>query len=153
MTQFSPPLVTWERRLVDTGIADCPMSWRNVVAACLFSAALSMATASFGLRAADLTVKVAVGERNIVELIENPSTGYRWAIDTKASSRLSILRIKDLGFSRKVGNSLFPNGPGYHRWTIEAATEGTARITFVEQGPPAPGPIHAHQVIIKATSR
>ena len=130
------------------------VSRRNTVAACLFIAASSMANANLGLRAADLTVRLAVGERDTIELIENPSTGYHWTIDTKASSRLSILRIVDLGLSRNAEPALFLDDPGYHRWNIEAISGGKAKIVFIARRRSSEGaPIRTHQVVIEATPR
>lgn len=126
------------------------MSRRNAVAACLVIAVSSMANASLGLQAADLTVRLAVGERDTIELIENPSTGYHWAIDAKASSRLSILRIVDLGLSKNADTELFLDGTGYHRWTIEAISGGKAKIVFIERKASERAPVHTHQVVIEA---
>ena len=44
--------------------------------------------------AADQTLRLAVGHSARVELEENPSTGYRWAVDAKASSGLPVVRYQ-----------------------------------------------------------
>jgi len=130
------------------------MSRRNKVAACLFVTALSAGSAYPDLRAADLTVKLDVGQQDTIELVENLAAGHHWLIDAKASSHLSILRIEDLGFSKKAGiDDGHVGGFGYHRWTVEAVSGGTATIVFVEQLPSEAMPIHRHQVVIEVATR
>ncbi len=103
--------------------------------------------------AADQTLKLAVGQQAPIELEENPTTGYRWAIDAQASSNLSIVHIDDRGFSHKGGDKPLPGAPGVHRWSIEAATPGNASITFVYRRPWESSVARRYQVEVEATVR
>ena len=71
------------------------------VSSLLIAAALAAGGAA---HAGDESFRLAVGRQMPITLQENPSTGYRWQVDTAASHNLSILRIEDKGFS--------PNGGG-----------------------------------------
>ena len=103
--------------------------------------------------AADQTLKLAVGQQAPIELEENPSTGYRWAIDTQASSNLSILRIDDRGFSQKADGKPLVGAPGVHRWSVEATSPGKASITFVYRRPWETSVARRHRVEVDATAR
>jgi inhibitor of cysteine peptidase len=103
--------------------------------------------------ATDQTLKLAVGQQAPIELEENPSTGYRWAIDAQASSNLSILHIDDRGFSHSVGDKPLLGAPGVHRWNVHATSPGNASITFVYRRPWEPSVARRHQVEVEATVR
>jgi inhibitor of cysteine peptidase len=103
--------------------------------------------------AADQTLKLAVGQPATIELEANPSTGYTWAIDTQASSNLSILRIDDRGFSQNVDGKRLVGAPGAHRWSVQATSPGHASVSFVYRRPWEAAVARRHQVEVDATAR
>jgi inhibitor of cysteine peptidase len=103
--------------------------------------------------AADQTLKLAVGQQAPIELEENPSTGYSWAIDAQASRNLSILRIDDRGFSHNAGGKPLPGAPGVHRWNVQATSPGNASVTFVYRRPWETSVARRHLVVVDATAR
>src|SRR5512140_78042 len=126
---------------------------RNMRAAlaCLSLAAGVMAVAGAG--AADQALRLTVGQQALIELEENPSTGYRWVVDAKAGVNPSILRIDDRGFSRSSGGKPLLGAPGIHRWSIEATSAGNASISFVYGRSWEAAVIRTHQVTIQAVAR
>lgn len=122
-------------------------------ASCLWLAIGLIALVNMAAHAANQTMKLAVGQPATIELEENPSTGYGWAVDAEASSNLSILRIDDRGFSQDAGGKPRPGAPGVHRWTVEATSAGTASITFVYRRPWETSVARRHQVVVQATAR
>lgn len=121
--------------------------------ACLLLAATMMETAVAGAAAADQTLKLAVGQEATIALEENPSTGYRWVVDPKASVNSSILRITDRGFSQNAGGKRLLGAPGIHRWSIEATSAGSASVTFVYGRSWEATFVRSHQVMIQALAR
>jgi predicted secreted protein len=101
-------------------------------------------------RAADQTLRLAVGHSARVELEENPSTGYRWAVDGKASSGLSFVRISDRGFSERAGGKRLLGAPGIHRWDIQAVGPGTATVVFSYRRPWEASAVRSHAVAVEA---
>ena len=65
--------------------------------------------------------------------VENPSTGYSWAIDPAASRNLDVLAITDLGF--RSGGEALAGAPGKHSWRIGGVSPGQAEIAFVNRRP------------------
>jgi inhibitor of cysteine peptidase len=123
-----------------------PAMERNMRAAI---ACLSLAAAISGAGAADQTLKLSVGQQTLIELEENPSTGYRWVVDAKASVNASILRIDDRGFSQNTGGKPLLGAPGTHRWSIEATSAGNASISFVYGRSWEAAVLRTHQVTIQ----
>jgi inhibitor of cysteine peptidase len=117
---------------------------------CLLLAAAMSAVPSIGAGAADRILTLAVGQQAAIELEENPSTGYRWAVDSGASSNLSILHIKDLGFSENAGGRRLLGAPGIHRWSVEAVRAGSASVTLVYRRPWEASSVRRHEVTIEA---
>lgn len=107
---------------------------------------------TIGAEAAEQRLRLAVGQSASVELEENPSTGYRWEIDAKASSNLPALRIGDRGFSQREGGKRLLGAPGIHRWNIEAASAGTARVIFIYRRPWEGNAVRSHEVAVEATA-
>ncbi len=85
------------------------------------------------------------GEILIFLKAENPSTGYSWRIDLRASAGLDRLAVSDEGY--KPGGSL-PGAPGTHSWTIRALKPGRATIRFVYQRPWEPTPVKTLRVTL-----
>jgi inhibitor of cysteine peptidase len=126
----------------------CAVRARAIVPAIVLALGLSIA-ASVTAGAADQTVRLAPHASSVIELQENPSTGYRWSIDAGASVNLSILRIGDLGFSQS--GSAHPIGaPGVHRWRVEAVSTGSASIVFVYRRSWEQAPGRRHEVAVEA---
>lgn len=103
-------------------------------------------------RAADQALKLAVGQSASVELEENPSTGYRWAVDAKASSGLPVVRISDRGFSEREGGKRLLGAPGIHRWDIQAVSPGKASVVFIYGRPWEDKHSRSHEVAVEATA-
>jgi predicted secreted protein len=90
-------------------------------------------------------IRSVVGQKHILQLVSNPSTGYRWDYDYKEPVRgcLEIVgRNLEYDESEKYSDGLkMPGAPGKQQWLIKTNCEGTYRITFIykrpwEQGPP-----------------
>ncbi|WP_253705888.1 protease inhibitor I42 family protein [Bradyrhizobium sp. WD16] len=109
--------------------------------------------ASAETAAADQAFRLAVGQEAFVALTENPSTGYRWAIDEKASSNLSILQINDRGFSQDGGGKRLVGAPGIHRWSIQASKSGHASVTFAYRRSWEAASIRTHRVAVEVSAR
>jgi inhibitor of cysteine peptidase len=95
------------------------------------------------------TVALAPGAVTTIVLRENPSTGFKWVLNTLQSTNLAIVRVVDRGYQAGQGGLI--GAPGSHRWEIEARALGTASVVFTyarpwEHKPPAE--IHAVQVNI-----
>ena len=103
-------------------------------------------------RAAEQTLRLTVGQSASVELEENPSTGYRWGVDAKASSNLSILRISDRGFTEREGGKRLLGAPGIHRWNIEAASAGAASVILIYRRPWEDKAGRRHEVAVEVTA-
>lgn len=119
----------------------------------LLLAVAMMAAAVAGAGAADQTLRLTVGQATTIELEENPSTGYRWVVDPKASVNASILHIDDRGFSQDTGGKRLLGAPGIHRWSIEATSAGSASVTFVYGRSWESTSVRTHQVAIQAVAR
>jgi inhibitor of cysteine peptidase len=120
---------------------------------CLLLAMGMTAASAVGAGAADQTLRLTVGQPAVIELEENPSTGYRWVVDAKAGVNASILRIDDRGFSRSSAGKPLLGAPGTHRWSIEATSAGNASISFVYGRSWEAAVIRTHQVTIQAVPR
>lgn len=104
-------------------------------------------------RAADQALRLAVGQSASIELEENPSTGYGWAVDAKTSSGLPVVRITDRGFSEREGGKHLLGAPGIHRWDIQAADVGTASIVFIYRRPWEGKHVRSYEVAVEAAAR
>ncbi|WP_457796667.1 protease inhibitor I42 family protein [Methylocystis sp. S23] len=107
----------------------------------LILAAAALVAAMQGARAE--TLRLSPGESARIELTENPSTGFSWRIDARASAGLDRVAIADEGY--KAGANM-PGAPGAHGWLIRGAAPGQAVIQFVYQRPWEPAPIEARRV-------
>jgi inhibitor of cysteine peptidase len=83
-------------------------------------------------------------------LRENPSTGFKWRLDTAQSTDLAVVRVIDRGY--QAGQSGLIGAPGAHQWEIKARAPGNATIVLSyarpwESRPPAE--THVVQVHIR----
>jgi len=86
------------------------------------------------------TVSLSPGGSTTIVLRENPSTGFRWQLNTAQSTRLSIVRVLDRGY--QAARSGLIGASGSHGWEIKARAPGTASVAFTyarpwEHKPPA----------------
>jgi len=76
---------------------------------------------------------VSVGTPFEIALVTNPSTGFGWTIDKKASAGLDLLAIDDVGTSpgpQRRGKPLI-GAPVIHTWLITPRRTGSARLVLV----------------------
>ncbi len=74
-------------------------------------------------------VTLPPGQFHIIELVENPSTGYVWQISEASGVENGIVSFTDLGYVQDGGGPLF-GAPGKHRWEVRTLRSGTARFEF-----------------------
>jgi inhibitor of cysteine peptidase len=72
-----------------------------------------------------LTTEVPLGEDVILDLPENPTTGYRWSVD--ADSLGAVLTLADSRFA--VATSA-PGSGGTRRFQFSTVTPGTAQVNL-----------------------
>jgi predicted secreted protein len=106
---------------------------------CTFLAATSF-TSARAQSPTNQTVSLSRGASTTIALPENPSTGFRWRLNTALSSNLAIVRVIDRGHQASQGGLI--GAPGSHRWEIEARAPGIASVVFTyarqwEHKPPA----------------
>ena len=68
-----------------------------------------------------------LGQMVKVSLPENPTTGYRWKVETEANCELTGDEFHRSSIA--VGSS------GLHEWTFKAVAPGHCTITFVRRRP------------------
>jgi inhibitor of cysteine peptidase len=68
------------------------------------------------------TVHLRVGEKVTLRLPENPSTGYRWAVDAADMSLVEIEEGEHAATSKMIG------GGGDAQWLIKAKAPGGAQM-------------------------
>ncbi|WP_107344135.1 protease inhibitor I42 family protein [Rhodopseudomonas palustris] len=79
------------------------------------------------------TLRLAVSGEATFSLKENPSTGYRWHLDTKASRNLDLIEISDAGYRQGGGDVVHQpmvGVPGTRSFRIIARKDGTATAVF-----------------------
>ena len=100
------------------------------------AACITMAMLGAQSRADDTaeTLRLAVGGDASFTLQENPSTGYRWHLDTAASSQLALIEVSDAGYvqnsSGDVVHQPMVGVPGRRSFRIVARQPGTAIAVF-----------------------
>ncbi|SFK71478.1 protease inhibitor I42 family protein [Methylocapsa palsarum] len=97
------------------------------------------------------TLDLTIGGSAIVELAENPSTGYSWSLSAAESSNLRALVISAEGFKSGGGNGApLIGAPGVAQFKIEGRKSGAARAMFVYSRPWEHGaPAGRHVVTVK----
>jgi inhibitor of cysteine peptidase len=103
---------------------------RHLALAAICAAAIALAPP---IAKAQSAIRLATGESRTVTFVENPSTGYSWAIDPAASRNLDALSITDLGYL--AGGETMPGAPGKHSWRIGGVSPGQAEISFAYRRP------------------
>lgn len=76
------------------------------------------------------SMSIKKGELFILQLRENPSTGYSWELNV--SEGLNILSD---GYSQDKAPEGQVGVPGIHSWTIEAVSEGSRQVNGVYKRP------------------
>ena len=75
-------------------------------------------------------IDVPVGESLVINLKENPTTGYTWHLSGNPEPYL------DLEEATVIAARVDPPGqPGIHRWRLKARESGTAKLAFEYQRP------------------
>jgi inhibitor of cysteine peptidase len=104
--------------------------WIAVAAAALLAALPATARADDSAE----TIRLAVGGVATFALKENPSTGYRWHLDTAASRQLDLIEISDAGYVQGGGTDVVRQPmvgvPGTRSFRIVARRPGTATAVF-----------------------
>lgn len=115
-------------------MSDGTRSLVRAIAGCLVCAA---AVALPPLAAeAQQTIRLSPGQSRVLTFVENPSTGYGWAINRAASQGLDKVAVADGGF--RPGAPAGPQMvgvPGEHVWTLQALAPGSAEIVFAYRRP------------------
>jgi inhibitor of cysteine peptidase len=106
-------------------IASALASALSVSAAAVAASATEFGMAS-SLTAADngKSIELKVGAEATLRLPENPSTGYRWAVDAADS------KIVDITQSEYAPASNAPGAGGETQWAIKAKAPGSTTIKF-----------------------
>jgi inhibitor of cysteine peptidase len=68
------------------------------------------------------TVKSPIGGEIVLRLPENPSTGYRWAVEAVDAKLVDVQENEYVPLSDKVGSG------GVAQWIIRAKATGTTQI-------------------------
>lgn len=98
--------------------------------------------------APQMSVSLPPGQSHIIELIENPSTGYLWRVTESVGVDTGIVSFTDLGFV-KQGDRKMIGAPGKHRWEVRTLRSGTARFEFKYLRPWEPNaPIKTIRVMV-----
>jgi inhibitor of cysteine peptidase len=86
------------------------------------------------------TISLSPGASTTIVLRDNPSTGFKWRLNTAQSTNLAVVRVIDRGY--QAGQSGLIGAPGSHHWEIKARVPGSASVVFTyarpwEHKPPA----------------
>jgi inhibitor of cysteine peptidase len=73
-------------------------------------------------------VTIPLGERVLVRLAENPSTGYTW----NATASKGLVILKDTYTATETS---LPGAPGYHEWILSPKTVDTYKFSAVSLRP------------------
>ena len=111
--------------------------------------ATALTTAFAQVQTSEQSVVLAPGASSVVELTENPSTGYVWRFDAERSKNAAIVKLVDQGFSRPASDRPPIGAPGRRRWSLEGVSAGRAELTFVNLRPWEDRPVREHVVAVK----
>ena len=70
-------------------------------------------------------IDVPVGESLLINLKENPTTGYTWHLSGNPEPHLVL---EETTFTPADANR--PGQPGIHRWQLKGHESGTAKLDF-----------------------
>jgi predicted secreted protein len=112
-------------------------------------AATALTTAFAQVQTSEQSVVLAPGASAVVELTENPSTGYVWRFDAQRSTNAAIVKLVDQGYSRPASDRPPIGAPGRHRWSLEGVSAGRAVLTFVNLRPWEDRPVREHTVAVE----
>ncbi|MEZ5787209.1 MAG: protease inhibitor I42 family protein [Xanthobacteraceae bacterium] len=94
-------------------------------------------------------IQLVLGERKVISLSENPTTGYVWRFDPRGSTNAAIVTVHDLGFSRPKATRSLVGAPGIHRWSIEGLRAGRARLRFINSRPWEGRPVRRQTIAVE----
>ena len=98
------------------------------------------------------TIRLAIGGERTIELVENPSTGYRWHLNEAASRNLVLVAVADAGHTASKSGRI--GAPGVRRFTITARQPGTAVVIFEYARPwESVAPARRHVVTVEIAGR
>ena len=107
-----------------------------------------IASVPAGAQESGAAIRLTVGAAKTITLQENPSTGFKWRINTAQSSNLAAVQIDDMGYAPGPGDA--PGSPGVHRWRIGAKAPGLAQLVFEYARPwEQVAPARRHTVRVK----
>lgn len=121
------------------------------------AAVLALATAAcgggevlVGAEEAGSTVTLAEGERLVVQLASNITTGYHWEMDEEPDA--AVLSFTGSDYENTSPEDV-AGGGGVERWTFEAAGEGGTSVTLgyhpPSQGEPA---VETYSIAVEVTA-
>lgn len=111
--------------------------------------ATALTTALAQVQTSEQSIVLALGASAVVELTENPSTGYVWRFDVQRSKNAAIVKLVDQDFSRPASDRPPIGAPGRHRWSLEGVSAGRAELTFVNLRPWEDRPVREHVVAVE----
>jgi inhibitor of cysteine peptidase len=94
---------------------------------------------------AQQAIRLSPGESYALTFVENPSTGYIWAIDPASSRGLDFVAMTDRGHHR---GGTMPGARGERLWIVRALTPGHAEIAFVYRRAWEPAPVDSRRVVV-----
>ena len=115
MPKLSASRSTWRKILIGLLVLAAGMAWPHAAAHAEESRE---------------TIRLAVGASTSIALTETPSTGYRWRLNSTASSNLAIVAVSDAGYASGASGKPLVGAPGQHRFRIAARRGGTATAVF-----------------------
>ena len=95
----------------------------------LFSFVQTGFAKTYNIKSANDTVKLQKSDVMIVELTENPSTGYGWEFTSDNEEVVKIISKKTVYPKVKKGEMQKCGAPGTAVYKLKAQNAGTARIT------------------------
>ncbi len=76
----------------------------------------------------DTNIEAKTGESFVIQLEENPTTGYEWTVTI---SDENIVKKTDDQYTTESRDEDIVGAGGVHTYTFEALKEGSTQITFV----------------------
>ena len=76
----------------------------------------------------DVNIEVKAGESFVIQLEENPTTGYEWTVTI---SDEDIVKLTDDQYNTEVTDEDIVGAGGTHAYTFKTLVKGAVQITFV----------------------